>query len=174
MSTNIAPYTTEIDIRQELIDLFRGTEFVEKWEAIIIKQSILSDSGDKIKCTCYNNVSNEGRSDCPYCLGVGSIWKEILVPAFRWMPNKSGLTGANSYDSAAGKSGRFQAADVYIITPYDIRVSPRDIVIMPKTDTNGGLIYPIVETDRYYIAERLIRRFDQSKDDYTLIGATKI
>lgn len=174
MSTNMAPYVLEIDMRTELQELFNGGEFVAKWEPAIIRQSIVDGFDNKIKCTCYNHETNEGRSDCPYCFGAGFLWKEIMVPSFRWSPREGVLSGENSYRSYGSRVGRLNETQYLMVVPYRIDIRAKDMVIYPKTDTNGGVMFPVLEKERFYISEYFTRIYDESKDDYTVIGLYKI
>ena len=48
MATNKTPYTLEVDMRDELIELFTGGEFVPKWQPYVIRQSVIDENKRKI------------------------------------------------------------------------------------------------------------------------------
>lgn len=170
MPTNITPYNLEVDLRQELLDLFTGDEFVSKWQPYILRQSILDDKLNKTKCTCYNQQTNEGMSDCPYCLGSGYIWREVLIPGYRWNPRAISLSAQNSYKSYGGRVGRLDDTDYLLVTPYQIRVSTGDNIYQPAADENGGIIFPVLKAEEFYISGTMEAVFDQGKKDFTIIG----
>ena len=170
MATNISPYNLEIDLRAELQELFTGDEFVKKYQPYVLRQSIKDKDDKKIRCTCYNSQTNEGESDCPYCYGVGFLWNERIIPAFRWIPRIVGLSEQSSYKSYGGKVARLLGSDYVMIIPYYVDVSKNDIIIVPKTDTNGGIVFPIMQKERLFIADVFDRAFDLGKQDYTIIG----
>lgn len=170
MPTNISPYNLEIDLRQEMIDLFKGGEFVEKWEPFLIRESILDSNKNKIRCTCYDPISNEGKNDCPHCFGEGFVWREKLLPGFKWMPREIDLTNNNSYKSYGGAVGRMVNSLYLVAFPFDIKINENDTLYIPETDGNGGIKYPIERRERYYISGTMDEVFDQGKKDFTIVG----
>jgi len=170
MPTNKAPFTLEIDMRTELEELFLGKEFCPKWEPFIVRQSVLDSNNKKINCTCYNEVLHEGRSDCPYCFGDGYIWKEVIMPGYRWMPREAALITDNSYKSYGGKVGRLLESEFLLVVPYQYRLTDKDVVYLPKTDDNGGIIYPLIKKEQFMISGVMEEAFDLGKKDFTVAG----
>ena len=174
MATNISPYNLEIDLRAELQELFTGDEFVKKYQPYVLRQSIKDKDDKKIRCTCYNSQTNEGESDCPYCYGVGFLWNERIIPAFRWIPKIVGLSEQSSYKSYGGKVGRLLNSEYLLVVPYSIRVTANDTLYVPETDGEGGIIYPIKQKEKFMIAGVMDEAFDLGKKDFTVIGLVSL
>lgn len=174
MSTNKSPFYLEIDMRTELQELFHGKEFVAKWEPFVMRQSVLDNNSKKIHCTCYDHQLNEGKSDCPYCFGLGYIWKEIIIPGYRWIPMEQSLARENSYKSYGGKVGRLLNSEYLLVVPYSIRITANDTLYVPETDGEGGIIYPIKQKEKFMIAGVMDEAFDLGKKDFTVIGLVSL
>lgn len=172
MPTNDNEYKLEIDLRQELLDLFNGVEFVNKFNPIVYRQSRINDNNKKVRCSCYNNMRNEGSSDCTSCLGVGYLWDEKILHGYRWIPRSSGLSSQSSYKSYGGRIGRLLGSDYIIIIPYYTRINKGDIIIIPKTDEDGSIYYPIQISEKLFVSDYMNRSFDKNKTDYTIVGVS--
>nr|DAV88936.1 MAG TPA: hypothetical protein [Caudoviricetes sp.] len=170
MATNISPFIQEIDLRQELIDLFTGNEFVNKMKELILRDSRKDSNGKKIKCHCYNTQTNEGKSDCPDCFGAGYLWDEKLIVGYMWMPREIVMTKSNSFNSINGKLGRSMNSEWMLIVPYSINVSERDIIYTPIVNNEGRIKFPIVPDKTFYVSETARMGFDFGRRDFTAIG----
>ena len=172
MATNKTPYTLEVDMRDELIELFTGGEFVPKWQPYVIRQSVIDENKRKIKCSCYDHIANEGKSDCPLCFGAGYIWKEIIVPGYKWSPRNILMAAQNSYKSYGGKVGRLYDSSYILAIPYNIRIEVNDNIYMPHTDDEGGIIFPLLKMETYRASDHIHQSFDFGKKDFTAVGIT--
>lgn len=170
MATNISPFTQEIDLRDELVELFTGDEFVNKQRAMIYRKSRHSENGNKIKCHCYNDAAREGKSDCPDCFGEGYLWDEVIIVGHMWMPRNTMVADSSSYRSYSGKVGRLNNSQWILVVPYKIEIFEKDTIYLPKVDDEGRIKFPIELDKAYYITENLRMGFDFGRRDFTTIG----
>ena len=140
MATNIYPFIQEVDLRQELVDLFTGDEFVNKMRTFILRKSRKDSSDFKTKCHCYNEQTREGKSDCPDCSGEGYLWDEKIVVGHMWIPRNIEMANQSSYRSYAGKVGRLNNTKWILVVPYAIDVSEKDTIYLPKVDDELALV----------------------------------
>ena len=174
MATNIGPFIEEIDLREELIQLFSGDEFVPKFRTYIYRESRLDSNGNKIKCHCYNHTSREGKSDCPDCYGAGYFWDEKIIIGHMWMPRNIMLADQSSYKSYGGKVGRLTNSNWIMVIPYKLNINERDHIYIPEVDDEGRIKYPVVYNRGYYISEVTRLGFDFGRRDFTTIGLTAL
>ena len=170
MATNTYPFIQEVDLRQELVDLFTGDEFVNKMRTFILRKSRKDSSDLKMKCHCYNEQTREGKSDCPDCSGEGYLWDEKIIVGHMWIPRNIEMANQSSYRSYAGKVGRLNNTKWILVVPYAIDVSEKDTIYLPKVDDEGRLKFPIQSEKSYYITEVTRTGFDFGRKDFTTIG----
>lgn len=173
MATNQSPFIQEIDLRHEFQMLFSGGEFVKKGETYIYRKVRIKD-GSKEKCSCWNNISNEGRSDCTHCDGIGYLWDDVLLKGHMWMPRNTLMPGENSYKSYGGKAGRLNNSEWLMATSYSLDFSDRDIIYRPEVDDSGKVILPIKPKKTYYITSVYRYGFDFDREDFTVLGLSEV
>ena len=170
MATNISPFIAEVDLRQEMVALFTGDEFVNKLRPFIYRKSRHNEDGTKIKCHCYNEISKEGMSDCPDCGGAGYLWDEEIVPGHMWLTRSIMPTTGSSYNNGISRIGRSIDSAWVLVIPYKLEAFEKDIIYLPAMNDEGSIRFPIRVEKSYYITEVLRVGFDMGRKDFTAIG----
>lgn len=156
----------ELDIRQEMLDLFSGVDFENiKYMPIIVRHIRRAKSGDRIKCSCFSEERGEGLANCPYCDGVGYLWDESLVPSYIYRTKYQGL----AKNLSVVDRGRIEDGYMEMIVPYSIQVNNLDLIYKVLTDGNGKIISPIERTESFIVAYSIETGFDFGKKDFTMV-----
>ena len=156
----------ELDMRQEMIDLFSGIDFENiKYIPAIVRHIRRTQSGDRVKCSCFSEERGEGVANCPYCDGAGYLWDESLVPSYIYRTRYQGLAGNLSVKDY----GRIEEGYMEMIVPYSIKVSDLDFVYKVLTDGNGKIVSPLEKTESFIVSYSAETGFDFGKKDFTMI-----
>jgi hypothetical protein len=163
--------TPELDLRQELLDLFSGVDFENiKFIPVVLRHIRRNNDETRVKCSCFSETSGEGIPNCPYCEGVGFLWDEAIVPSYIYRTRYQGM--ASNLNSE--RMGRIEEGYLEMISPYNISIGDLDFVYNLKTDTNGRISLPLTKTSSYIVSYATNMGFDFGKKDFTLAVLKKM
>lgn len=162
----------DLDLRQEVLDLISGEDFGSSKFIPFIARLIRKDSAsNSIRCTCWNNVSKEGRIDCPSCDGVGSLWDERIIPGFFYSLSFKSVMSSYRYSN---ESSRSEDSEFGFVTPYNIHLNTGDFILVPKLTDEGVWTSPIQVAEKYGITSALQKRLDHGKVEFVSVTLTRI
>ena len=162
----------ELDLREELLDLISGADFgMEKYIPYIFRERRLLANGKPARCTCWNNVSNEGRIGCGNCDGEGTLWDERVIPGFFYFITTKALSNVYEHRDNLGRAENVFAG---FIVPYEITLKVGDSIIIPKLTEEGTFNVPYEVDEEYHINHSRIFRLDHGKKEFTAAIITRV
>lgn len=171
---NLNPYCDleEISIHDEIRHFFLGEDFGEQKMVPYIHRALRRDKYKKPqRCTCYDEMSNEGVESCPYCEGIGLYWDEKIIAGQVFIMNKRKLGSARDYRLDAGRADDYDLG--FIARAGDLVINP-DWILLPHLTNDGMLMYPIEIDETYIVSKSVDRYLDHSRKEYTMVILTRI
>jgi hypothetical protein len=161
----------EIDLRAELDELISGADFGnEKKIPFVLRRSRRNSDLSAVRCTCWNRISNEGRTGCADCDGLGFLWDEVIINGFMYFVSKGNVMRSYDYSVEAGRSEKY---GVGLITTYTESISDGDIVYVPKMTSSGAIIFPAIKEEEYYVVNSRKYRLDMNMVQFNAIILTR-
>lgn len=155
----------EIDIRSEVSEFFHGDDFGEsKMSPFIFRKLRKSTSGVQEKCTCFNNLTNEGTLGCPYCDGLGYLWDESIISGMIFYMSLRKLAALTGYEVPYGRSKDFP---LRFITTNDIDISIGDVIYELDRNNDGFITTPVVRVHKLFVLDGSQHRLDYGQTEYT-------
>jgi hypothetical protein len=157
---------TEANMRDEMNATLDG-KFPEtpKGQIISLRKMRRDSSGTRIKCACVSLTTNEPDKDtlCPYCIGEGYFWDEILIIAYR-IQVASDTSGALA-DKSLGP-GMFNVPITTFYVKATVDITEDDRIVELVTDIEGVPVQPYRRRKLYRIGRAVDFRADNGKLDY--------
>lgn len=161
--------TSEIDLRQEVNNIFNGTDFgTEKFNVMLHRKIRIDESKypytNKIKCnTCNQDYNNAGKPGCPSCDGIGYLWDEFLIIGRLYRPQQLRLS-----DQLAqfANVGRMSNASMILISPHIYKLNSGDILYEIGLTDDGGIKFPIIKRIKYLCSSSIPMRLDRNKIEF--------
>lgn len=159
----------EIDLRQEVIDILSGKDFGTPKFNILLQRQMRKDIdhypyiGKRICKTCNKDYSNEGRTGCPDCDGVGYLWDEKLIVGYIYRPQYIRLSDQMGY---AANVGRMKNGSNLLITPVEYKIDSGDILYEVNCNDNGGITVPVVKEKKHLVVSGKPMRLDYNKVEF--------
>lgn len=157
------PNTTELDLREELRQtLYGSTEEVPKGRVGLLRKMRRDSSGNLIRCTCRNELSDKPSTDsyCRYCHGMGFYWDERQITYF--------LSDA-AYRKQATADKEYNSNLIYV--EYNVEVTDSDYIISIRTDRDGNVIIPVERLVFYKIAKAIPFKSDFGRIEFFTLRA---
>ena len=124
-----SPTGSEIDLRAKFDELVYGGNGKIPHGQHVVVRNIRRDSEDKkIKCTCFDEMTQESAVHCAYCDEVGFLWDEVWHEAY--------ATFSGSSSSSIKRSHK-----VFYFR-YDTAIRYGDVIVEMKLDLEGKVIVP--------------------------------
>lgn len=140
-----------IDIREELLDMFKKTY---NWFGL--RQADYSK-----RCNCYvskDGISNPNKS-CTRCLGIGYAFTDYLVKGYMWL-------GVLGFEFPSGP-GPISTKGLSMIVQHNRTVNKFDIVLELDQDPDGPrLRTPFKITKQYLVQDCLPLRSDDARIEF--------
>lgn len=137
----------EIDLRAELSTiLYGGDGLLPHAKKILIRKFRLDSNDKKVKCTCFDNGTNEGSTECQFCLGEGFFWDEEWAECFTTYVGAEG--GLASKDKFL-KPGNINAAYKVFYFDHTVEIRYIDKIVELKLDTEGAPVVPYIRDSIY-------------------------
>lgn len=162
----------EISIRQEILDFISGYDFGEPKETAYVVKKIRRDRTNTArKCSCWDNIKNEGRKGCPSCSGLGYQNDEKLIIGFLAILQSKRAIESQEYKASVGRADEI----LYVFyTPYDLKLGTGDIILRPVLTDEGFIDWPLEYTEKYMITSPFNYRLDEGRLEYNFYNVTKV
>jgi hypothetical protein len=157
-SNNFYPQTNNIDLREEFSAVLRGRiDLIPQGRYVNYRK--LSDT----PCICFDTLTGSGVDGCPYCSGEGFPWyltQELFYIARGVAPiYKPGFLATGQYPQTSygyTDPNRATAYCEYTVYPdYERYINGTkknfDKLYELKVGNDGGLFYPVTQTDKWKI-----------------------
>jgi hypothetical protein len=158
--------STEVDLRQELIDMFNGTSLeIPKAQDGLLRRMRRDSSGELVKCSCVDSLTKEPLLDrfCPVCYGEGNLWDEENLQLYRTfvLGDKQGALKAQLLDL-----GLINIPIVVFYTRYDSNITTDDKIVTLELDNEGDVVSPLTRLGVYRIKSAWDYRADNGRIEY--------
>lgn len=164
---NPGPVRGEIDLREELDELFFGYDSgIRHGYNCLIRRPRRDSKGIPIPCTCRTDFNREPDPDCSYCLGEGYNWDE------EWAWTYSTYSGADSGLSnrvTYMPPGSIRVDYKIFYFRYDTSMRYGDKIVEVKLDTEGNITLPFVRESIYTPQTINRHRSDNSRIEYITV-----
>lgn len=160
----------ELDLRVELNRTFFGAnDELAKGRFFILRKMRRIDGvvtpvkpSELLSCSCRDNISHEADKDyeCGICDGEGYLFDDIVVAGYR--ADRFGYQDVQERMQQSIQS--YNTPFIYIEHERDI--SKFDFIIDPVLDSEGNIIHPIRERERYNIHYAEAFRSDSGRIEY--------
>ena len=131
--------STEIDLRQELINTLDGTyPEVSKKQTGLLRKMRLDSNGNLTKCPCVDSVSGEPDKDqwCSICHNEGNLWDETQVTFYRVLENAAG-------DDVMTAPGSINIKLITFYLRYSDTITDHDKLVQLRLDNEGVVSIPL-------------------------------
>lgn len=160
----------EVDLRKEFDEIVYGINGCKPHNTLIMIREMRLREGNRIKCECYNTLTNEANSEneCNYCLGEGYIWDERFVRCY------SNLIGADG--GKANRTRRIMPGEILtdykvFYLRYDEKISYYDKIIELALDIEGNLQVPYKRKRIYTLETIQENRADNGRIEFITVYA---
>ena len=155
----------EIDLRQEFEDSLMGNDFGNIKFIPYIHQKIRIDTETfrKVKCTCFDQITEEGSRGCGSCNGIGYLWDEFIIPGFIYPLSNTMLQSGNQ-EAPTGKTNNIS---VKFITRYTEEIRISDFIIEPELTNDGAFYAPYTVRNKYIVNHAREARLDFGKNEFS-------
>ena len=153
----------EIDLRQELKEIFFGSEVeIEKGRKGLLRKMRRDSDGNLINCVCRDKITKDPDRDyhCRFCKGWGYYWDEYEVTYFR---------NDASYSKASGQNNEY--AKDYFYLQHTVDITSDDYLIILNNDTEGDIVVPTERFKYFKIFSADAFRSDYGRIEYWRIRA---
>jgi hypothetical protein len=162
----------EISLREELVELITGDDFgEEKFIPHVLRKIRIDNKQNKIRCTCWDPISNEGRQGCPFCDGIGSLWDESIVAGFMYFLTKKKLSNTEVYSNQPGRSEKY---DLAFISPSDLRLREGDRIYIPSVTEEGFFVIPLYMESEFFVINYTDFRLGNGRVEYSRSVLSKV
>lgn len=155
----------ELSIRNELDNTFDGTSLETPKARICLLRRMRRDAkGNKIACECTDPITHEPDKDrlCPFCLGDGFKWDEVLQEMYKvLLTSKEVMSGP----------GLINTPQVVFYMKYDTTITYDDKIVEPVLDQEGQMTVPPRRLALYRIQEINPLRLDNGRLEYLKLWA---
>lgn len=163
---SLYPLRTEIDLRQELIDMFDGLyPEISKAQTFLLRKMRRTTTDQLIPCYCVNSLTHEPDKDnfCPYCHGDGFLWDEIEVEGYK-RNLVTGQTGSLSEAMIGPGTVNIQLYQFFL--RYSDDLTMQDKLVELKLDTEGELVIPYKRKELWKIGNLVDLRADNGRLEF--------
>lgn len=157
----------EIDLRQELGHiLYGGDGLLPHGKKVLLRVFRLDADDNKIKCTCYDEISTEGSPECNFCSGEGAFWDEEWVTCYSTYVGADG--GLANRDKGL-KPGVINVTHKVFYFDHDVVVRYCDKIVEVKLDKDGKPVVPY-KRDAIYKPQTI----KENRSDYGRLEFTEV
>lgn len=157
---------TEVNLRQELIDMFDG-----KWPEIpkasvgLVRHMRRDTHGKLILCGCVDPVTKEPDKDryCPICMGEGYLWDETFI---QYRKQEINRPRSNLMADQLSEAGLINAQSVVFYVRYDSVISLYDKIIILDLDLEGAIVEPYSRKQIFRVVTLWDARSDNGRVEY--------
>jgi len=159
----------ELDLRQELIDMFHGTSGeIPKKKKFLLRRMRRDSNNSLIECSCLSSITKEPdtEDECIFCLGEGYYWDEIWIYGY----SRINDTVAHlSNKRIAVQPGRVSTYEKIFYFEYDKIITKEDKIIELKLDYDGEISVPY-KRNYIYMPETILElRSDFGRIEFIVV-----
>lgn len=164
LTTSSSTSSGEIDLREELDELFFGYESGIRHGYVVVIRNLRRDStGKPVPCSCLQPITREADPDCSYCYGERYLFDE------NWAWTYSMYTGSEG--GLANKviylpPGSVRVDYKLFFFRYDTDIKYGDKIIEMKLDEEGDVIVPYIRESIYLPQTIRKYRSDNGRIEY--------
>jgi hypothetical protein len=158
--------SSEINIRQELINMFDGVyPEVPKASIGLLRKMRRDTNGLLLSCPCVDLITKEPDKDryCPICLGEGYYWDETEIQYYCIVV---GRDVSNVGRERLTEPGLINVPLVVFYIRYDVPVTTQDKIIRVSLDLEGAPAIPRKRDSIYRVTKTWDYRLDNGKLEY--------
>jgi hypothetical protein len=158
--------SSEINIRQELINMFDGAyPEIPKASIGLLRKMRRDTNGLLLLCPCVDIVTREPDKDrfCPYCFGEGYYWDEVEV---QYYCVTVGRDVSNISRERLTSPGLINPPLVVFYIRYDVPITIQDKIIKVSLDLEGSPAVPRKRDSIYRVTKIWDYRLDNAKLEY--------
>lgn len=171
----------EIDLREELADLLRGTNGgLPHGHKFILRRVRRDDDGRPVSCPCVNRYTGEADKDtvCPYCRGEKFLFDEEVITGYRvkHSARNSSTAGIGTVENldVSTEAGLFNLPAITLYCEYFVEPKREDIVVEIEHDVEGVPVSPVVRQAKYKITGLVDFRSDNGRVEYYKVFCSRI
>lgn len=160
------PRRTEIDLRQELGNMFDGVfPEIAKSRSFVLRKMRRTSSGDLIVCDCVSPLTHEPDKDtlCTVCGGEGFLWNEFFIDAYK-VEIKSDVGNALRERQISQGVINPPVANIYLKS--SVQITKEDKIVEMETDSEGNLTRPYTRKYLYRIGSLVDLRSDNGRLEF--------
>lgn len=163
----------EISIRQEVIDFFTGFDYGEEKETIYMMKKLRRDANRNPKhCPmCWDNFRNQGKKECPNCLGLGYQYDEVIAYGYMSLMNSQRF---RLFPVDIGTLGKTAENVFMFVTRYDEPIYSGDRIYGLKLTQEGFVENPFIYASEYVATINARYRLDQGRGEYNFAVCNKV
>jgi len=163
----------EIDLREEFRRLLYGFgQELPKGQKGILRRMRIDDDGNKIQCSCVDELTHEPDKDfaCPYCLGEGYYWDEEWITYYKTLVSSNeGLVRKNQLE----KGGITNIPFAFFYLEYQVSPTVYDRIIEVERELSGDPNTPYVRSALFGISTAQSFRSDQGRIEYWRLATVR-
>lgn len=164
--SNLYPTTSsgkELDLRKEIRRLLYGAvdeEAKGRWS--LLRRMRRDSSGNRIRCACRSNITDEQDRDyyCRFCVGHGFYWDEVPILQYR---DRTSFRKIN-------EDNREFVYDKFFVE-YDTIINDEDYIVTVKLDINGMPQSPVTREKYFRIVSAVPFRSDNGRIEFWEVRA---
>lgn len=162
----------ELDVRSEVEDFINGDDFGhQKFMPLLARKVRLDTSYHAIKCTCWNMVSQEGTTGCPYCDGMGRLWDEFLFKGMIFTISSRQHINLHGYNRETGRNDDYT---IYLFTEHGLNLNDGDKIYQLGMTEDGFIREPVYREYEYLVIDDSDVRLDYGQSEYERYFLRKI
>jgi len=167
-TVSLGPYSgrTEIDLRQELENMFNGAyPEIAKAQKYLLRKFSRDSALVRIACTCIDALTHEPDKDvfCPVCHGEGYLWDEVQIQLYRQSIRRE-ATGAVAEALVAAGLVNVELYSFWIKS--SVLLTLQDKIVRVALDEEGDFAAPIRREELWRIGTLLDLRSDHGRLEF--------
>lgn len=172
---------TEIDLREELAELLRGTDGSTPHGRTFILRRARRDAENRvINCSCVDMFTGESDKDtaCKFCFGEKILFDEekFIGYCVKHANRNASSAGIGTVENleVSTDAGKFNLPGMTLYTEYFVQPTKEDIIVEIKLDVEGEPVSPIERIAKYKITGAIDLRSDNGRVEFYKLFCSRI